>query len=214
MPKQGVSSSKKNQKKTISKSAKPAASKVTTKKPIAKASVKKPAAKVLKPIKTASKTVKSSPSLKKKKVAPIPKGYNHVIPHISVDNTAKAIEFYKKVFAAKENFRLEFQGKISHAEIKIGTSMIMIADKESTESTKNISGSIGIHLYTKDVDNTVKVAVTAGAKIIKPVENLFYGDRAASIEDPFGNTWHIASRIENLSPATQKKRALEFYSKK
>ena len=205
MPKQGVSSSKKNQKKTISKSAKPAASKVTTKKPIAK---------VLKPIKTASKTVKSSPSLKKKKVAPIPKGYNHVIPHISVDNTAKAIEFYKKVFAAKENFRLEFQGKISHAEIKIGTSMIMIADKESTESTKNISGSIGIHLYTKDVDNTIKVAVTAGAKIIKPVENLFYGDRAASIEDPFGNTWHIASRIENLSPATQKKRALEFYSKK
>jgi PhnB protein len=227
-------------KKTVAKKAvakKTVAKKAVAKKPVAKknpakkAVAKKPVAKKAVAKKTATKPAKKAmpksmaakpkslkkPMPKRKKVSPIPKGYSNVTPHLMVNNAAQAIDFYKKVFAAKEGFRMEHEGKISHAELKIGNARIMLADEsmeKNAQGNEKILGSVGFHLYTKDVDATIKSAVSAGAKLLKPVENLFYGDRAGVVQDPYGHTWHVATHVEDVSPAMQKKRAAEFYSKK
>lgn len=195
-------------KKTIAK--KPAVKKAVAKKVVGK-SVKKPVPKKA----TVKPKSLNKPAVKRKKVAALPKGYSNVTPHLIVNNAAQAIDFYKKVFAAKEAFRMEHEGKISHAELKIGNARIMLADESMEKSGQMTAGSmVGIHLYTKDVDATVKSAVGAGAKLIKPVENLFYGDRAGMVQDPFGHNWHVATHVEDVSPAMQKKRAAELYGKK
>lgn len=151
-------------------------------------------------------------------VKPIPDGYHSVTPYLSVKGAAKAIEFYKRAFNAIELFRLEApSGIIGHAEIKIGDSSIMLADPcEETgfRHPKSLGGtSVGLHVYVKNVDDLFSQAVTAGAKIIKPVEDQFYGDRNGTLEDPFGHMWFIATHKEDLSPEEINRRAEKLFEK-
>jgi PhnB protein len=177
---------------------------------ISKKIVKKP---IKKPIK------KMAVKAKKKKVLAIPKGYNSITPYLIVHNSKEAINFYMKVFGAKQVMRMDKpDGKIAHAELKIGDSKIMLAD-ECPEMNKHSSGptnncSVTIHLYVKDVDTVVKTAIKAGAKLTKPVENMFYGDRAGGLEDPYGHNWYISTHIENVTPAQLRKRVAEIFSNK
>jgi PhnB protein len=175
---------------------------------------KKSVAKLKKNLSIAKKPMKRA----NKKVPAIPKGYHSIIPYLIVKEAKKAIEFYKKVFGAKEVMRMENpKGKISHAELKIGDAKIMLADeflKMNARSPKAYGGSpVGIHLYIKDVDSVIKSAVAAGAKLTRVIENMFYGDRSGEIEDPYGHKWYISTHIENVSPAQMKKRAAEFGKK-
>jgi len=173
--------------------------------------------KVYKPKK---KVTKKHRALKRRvnKISPVQKGYHNITPCIAVKNAAKAIEFYTKVFGAKEIFRMERpDGKISHAELKIGDSKIMLADEcpEMNAFSPKASDNIGfaLYLYIKDVDSIIERAISFGAILIKPVETLFYGDRSGTIADPEGYKWHVATHVENVSNAKVKKRAAEFYSK-
>lgn len=147
---------------------------------------------------------------KSKKVFYIPKGYHAVTPYLIFKGAVKAIDFYKKVFGAKEVLRMEHNGKVGHAELMIGDAKIMLADeypKMNARSPKYYGGSpVGIHVYVKDVDNIVKKASVAKAKIVMAPQDMFYGDRCASIIDPFGHTWHVATHIEDISAAELKKR--------
>lgn len=181
--------------------------------------------------KVAAKSKKAAPSKKitpkkltkkavtprtKKKVAAIPKGYHSMTPYLIVDGAAKAIEFYKKAFGAKIGLQMEQPGgkKIGHAELKIGDSMIMLADECPKATTRSPSSAVSFHLYVKDVDQVVARAVAAGAKLIKPIENMFYGDRCGRIEDRYGHQWHISTHIEDVSIREQKKRAAQLFGKK
>ena len=174
----------------------------------------------LKKTKTLGKKVikKTSVKRKVKKVLAVPKGYNTVIPYLMVNEASKAINFYKKVFSAKEVMRIEHSGQVGHAELKIGDTRIMLADEcpdSNAHSPEKLGGSsVAIHLYLKDVDNVVTRALSAGAKLIRPVEDRFYGDRSGTVEDPHGHIWHISSRVENVSSAKIKKRAAELFGKK
>ena len=144
-------------------------------------------------------------------VKPIPDGYHSITPYLIVNGGAKAIDFYKKAFGATELFRMEHEGKIGHAEIKIGDSPIMLADEHpemGARSPRVFGGSpISILLYVDDVDHFVKNAVTAGAKLERPIEDKFYGDRAGTIQDPFGYSWHIATHKEDMTFEEMKRRA-------
>jgi PhnB protein len=156
---------------------------------------------------------------KAKKISVVPKGYNSVTPYLIVESASKAIEFYKKVFGAKEMMRMEHPGgKVGHAELKIGDAKIMLADvcpEMDAHSPQRFGGSpISIYLYIKDVDGVVNKAVAAGAKLIKPVETLFYGDRSGVLEDPSGHRWLIATHVEDVTPAQMKKRIAELFNKK
>lgn len=165
------------------------------------------------------KITKSIAKPKKKKVLAIPKGYHSITPILVVNGGSRAIEFYKKAFGAKIVMRMERpDGKIAHAELKINDAKIMLADESpemGANSPVNYGGSpVGIHLYIKDVDAVVKRAVGSGARIIRPVENMFYGDRAGEVQDPFGHKWYISTHVEDVSPATMRKRAAELFGKK
>lgn len=155
-----------------------------------------------------------------KKVSAIPKGYHTVTPYLIVDGAAKAITFYQKVFGAKVGLKMEqHNGKrIGHAELKMGDSKIMLADEcpeMNARGPKAYRGSaITIHLYVKNVDQVVKRAIAGGAKLIRPVENMFYGDRGGCIEDPYGHRWYVSTHIEDVSPREMKKRAAQLFSKK
>jgi PhnB protein len=138
-------------------------------------------------------------------VKPIPEGYHTLTPYLYVRDGAKALEFYKKAFGAQEMFRMAAQGgKIGHAEIKIGDSIVMLADemKEWGNRSPQTLGGNGssLAMYVNDVDATFKRAVDAGAQVKRPVQNQFYGDRSGTIEDPFGHVWTIATHVEDLSP--------------
>ena len=150
------------------------------------------------------------------KVKPIPEGYHTVTPYLIITNAAKAIEFYKEVFGATELTRLTTpDGKVGHAEIKIGDSCIMLADEcpaWDARSPETIGGSpVTVLLYVEDVDTVVSRAVAAGAKLSKPVEDCFYGDRSGLLTDPFGHKWYVATHIEDVSPEEMKRRASEQY---
>lgn len=167
---------------------------------------------------TKSKNVKKKSPKKKaiKKVSALPKGYLHITPYLIVNEAASALEFYKKVFGAKEVMRMQREAnKIGHAEIKIGDAKIMLAD-ECPESnvippTKLGGSSVLIHLYVKNVDDVINQALSLGAKLVKPIENMFYGDRSGSIEDPYGHCWCVATHIEDVSPAQLKKRMSDLF---
>ena len=144
-------------------------------------------------------------------VNPIPKGYHSVTPYLIIKDAARAIDFYKKVFDAAELVRMaDPSGKVGHAEIKIGDSMIMLADETPEmgyRSPQSLGGSpVGIHLYLSDSDATVEKAVAAGAKLERPVQDQFYGDRSGQIRDPFGHVWTVSTHKEDLSPEEMKKR--------
>ena len=148
------------------------------------------------------------------KVKPIPEGYHAVTPYLYIKNAPAAIEFYKKAFGATEVFRMAMDdGRIGHAEIKIGDSHIMLADEfpeMSVRGPQSLGGtSVGIVLYVEDVDTLANQAIGAGAKVQRPVKNQFYGDRSGTFEDPFGHVWTIATHVEDLSPEEMEKRAKE-----
>ena len=145
-------------------------------------------------------------------VRPIPEGYGTVTPYLIVNGAARAIEFYKQAFGATETFRMERpDGRVGHAEIKIGDSHVMLADEHpemGARGPRSIGGSpISLVLYVEDVDATVNRAVEAGAKLTRPVANQFYGDRTGGVEDPFGHAWYVATHVEDVAPEEMQKRA-------
>jgi PhnB protein len=144
-------------------------------------------------------------------VKPIPDGYHSVTPYLIVQGGEGAIAFYQKALGAAEVMRMSDAGKVRHAELKIGDSRIMLADEHpelNAFSPKTIGGSpISIHLYVEDVDAVVERAIAAGAKLIRPVADQFYGDRTGGIEDPFGHRWFVATHKEDLSIEEIRQRA-------
>ncbi|MGZ9122968.1 MAG: VOC family protein [Candidatus Binatia bacterium] len=148
----------------------------------------------------------------RRKVKPIPQGYHAVTPYLSVNGAASAIAYYKKAFAAKEIMRMAAPGgTIGHVEIQIGDSRIMLADEYPDMNFRgphSFGGTpVHIHLYVQDVDRVVKRAVAAGAKVLRPVTDQFYGDRSDSLEDPFGHVWHVATHKEDVPIRELKMRA-------
>jgi len=153
------------------------------------------------------------------KVKAIPEGYHSVTPYLIVDGAAAALEFYRKAFGAQEVVRMEGPpGKISHAEIRIGDSMVMLADEfpeMAARGPRSYGGSpVLIHLYVEDVDAVAQAAVAAGAKLVRPVQDQFYGDRSGGLEDPFGHVWYVATHKEDLSPEEIRRRAEQQMAQK
>ncbi len=145
-------------------------------------------------------------------VQPIPEGYHSVTPYLVVDGAAEALAFYEKVFGAKLLMRLDGPGgKIGHAELQIGTSRVMLADEHpemGARGPRSIGGTpVTLMLYVPDVDAVVQAAVAAGAKVQRPVEDKFYGDRMGSLEDPFGHVWHVSTHVEDVPPDELERRA-------
>ncbi len=147
------------------------------------------------------------------KVSYIPKDYNTVTPYLVIKGAAHAIEYYKKVFGAIETVRMNGpDGKVGHAELKIGNSHIMLADEnpsmgEGHTSATTVGGSpVSLYVYLPDVDSVVKRATDDGAKLLKPVQDQFYGDRNGFIRDPFGHLWGIATHVEDVSPQDMQER--------
>ena len=152
------------------------------------------------------------------KVKAVPDGYHSVTPYLIVDGAARALDFYKRVFGATEKMRMPGpDGKIGHAEITIGDSMIMLADEHPDRGARGPrafgGAAVGIMVYVNDVDATVKSAVAEGAKLVQPVEDKFYGDRMGSIEDPFGHKWHVGTHKEDVPPEEMKRRAAAAVAK-
>jgi PhnB protein len=150
--------------------------------------------------------------MKGKKVQPIPEEYRGATPYLSVKDAARAIEFYKKAFGAREVMRMpQPDGKIGHAEVRIGDAPIMLADEfpeMNFRSPQSLGGTpVNIVVYVNDVDALVGQAVGAGAKLSKPVADQFYGDRVGVLEDPFGHSWSFATHIEDVTPEEMNKRA-------
>lgn len=148
------------------------------------------------------------------KVKPIPDGYPQVSPYLCVDGAAEAIDFYTTVFDATERARMAApEGKIGHAELKIGDSVLMLADEYpemGIRSPKAIGGTpVTISVYVEDVDAVYDRALKAGAKSVRPVEDEFYGDRQGQFEDPFGHRWSVATHVEDVSPEEMSRRAAE-----
>ncbi len=144
------------------------------------------------------------------KVNAIPTGYHSVTPYLVVNDANRAIEFYKQAFGATETVRMGGPGgKIGHAEIKIGDSMLMLADEmQGNRSPQSIGGSpVSIFLYVDNVDSVFDQAVKAGAKADMPPQDMFWGDRFGKLKDPFGHEWAIATHIEDVAPEEMKKRA-------
>ena len=138
-------------------------------------------------------------------VKPIPDGYRTLTPYLIVADGAGAISFYERVFGAKLKLKLDGPGgKLGHAELEIGDSVVMLAD-EFPEHLAYAPGHFGgspvtLHLYVEDVDTVVARATGAGATLKRPIENQFYGDRSGTFVDPFGHVWHISTHIEDVSP--------------
>jgi PhnB protein len=147
------------------------------------------------------------------KVAYIPKDYNTVTPYLVIQGAAQAIEYYKKVFGATETVRMPGpDGKIGHAELKIGNSIIMLADENPSMGQGHTSAAtigaspVSLYVYLPNVDDVVKRAAAEGAKILRPVQDQFYGDRNGFIQDPFGHLWGIATHVEDVSPKDMEER--------
>jgi PhnB protein len=144
-------------------------------------------------------------------VKPIPEGYHSVTPYLFVRSAASAIDFYKNVFGATEVVRMAgSNGKIMHAELRIGDSIVMLADENpptGVMSPQTIGGfSVGLHLYVENVDAVILKAVDNGSKLLRPIKNQFYGDRSGSVLDPFGHMWSVATHVEDVSPEEMRKR--------
>ena len=145
-----------------------------------------------------------------KKVKPIPKGYHSVTPYLIVNAGEAAIAYYKKAFGAKLTVKLPMPGgKVGHAEMQIGDSMVMLADEffeAGFKSPLSYGGAaVNIVLYVEKCDAVFKKAVAAGAKIFKPMQDQFYGDRSGTLVDPFGHIWIICTHVKDVSPKDMKK---------
>jgi PhnB protein len=142
----------------------------------------------------------------------IPDDYPRVTPYLYIDGAGPAIDFYCSVLGAKERMRMPApDGKIGHAELEIGDSVIMLADANpdmDVRSPKSIGGTpVALHVYVDDADRVFGEAIEAGAKQLRPVENQFYGDRSGQFEDPFGHRWNVATHVEDVAPDEMAKRA-------
>jgi len=143
---------------------------------------------------------------------PIPEGYRTATPYLIIKGAADAIEFYKRAFGATEMLRMaDPQGRVGHAEIKIGDSVIMLADEHPDmgyRGPRSLGGSsVSILLYLEDVDEVFARAVKAGAKPLREVTNQFYGDRSGTLEDTFGHVWTVATHVEDVPPEELERRA-------
>jgi PhnB protein len=137
-------------------------------------------------------------------VQPIPEGYHSLTPYLAVEDAAKAIEFYKEAFGAKENVRMPGpDGKVAHAELQIGDSKLMLSDpfeQSSVRPPSEVGGPTGsVFMYVDDCDATFEQATRAGAEVETPLQDMFWGDRFGSLTDPFGHLWSISTRKEDLS---------------
>lgn len=136
-------------------------------------------------------------------ITPVPENFTAPIPMLAVHDAAAALAYYQAAFGATEMMRIpDEEGKIGHAEIKVGPARFMIADEyaEHNRSPRQLGGSsVILYLYVEDVDATFGQAIAAGAKEIRPVEDQFYGDRMGKLVDPFGHVWMVASRKEDLT---------------
>jgi PhnB protein len=137
-------------------------------------------------------------------VRPVPAGYHSVTPYLAIDGAARALVFYAEVFGARERMRLDGpDGRIGHAEIEIGDSLIMLADPWPDGKFAPPRGddvSVSIHLYVEDADAVFARAIGAGATQVLAMETKFYGDRSGTVRDPFGHHWHIATHVEDVAP--------------
>ncbi len=145
---------------------------------------------------------------------PIPEGYHSVTPYLTLDDASAAIDFYKRAFGAKERMRMDGpDGKVGHAELEIGNSLVMLADtfpQASTRPPSELGGtSASVFLYVEDVDAVVQRAADEGATITSEVADQFWGDRFGSIKDPFGHSWSIATHVEDVSPEDMAERVKE-----
>jgi len=145
---------------------------------------------------------------------PIPDGYHTVTPYLAVEDAAKAIKFYEQAFGAKERSRMEApDGKIGHAELKIGDSLVMISDpfpQSTVRPPAEVGGSTAsIFMYVEDVDAVVQKAVDQGATIEMDVADMFWGDRFGTITDPYGQVWSIATHVKDVPPEEMAERAKE-----
>jgi len=144
--------------------------------------------------------------------APIPEGYPRVTPYLIVDGANAAIDFYSSVLGASERMRMPMPGgRVGHAELQLGDSMIMLADENpemEIRGPRAVGGTpVTLHVYVEDADATFRRAVEAGAKELRSVEDQFYGDRSGQFEDPFGHRWNVATHVEDVPPEEMSKRA-------
>lgn len=151
-----------------------------------------------------------------KKARPIPEGYRTITPYIVVRGAAKAIEYYKKAFGAKELHRMPGpKGTVIHAEVKIGDSVVMLSDEMAgmrCRSPLALKGTTArLMMYVKDIDDTFRKALAAGGKAEMKPQDMFWGDRYAKVRDPFGHQWDLATHIEDVPPAEIKRRQEEFF---
>ena len=143
-----------------------------------------------------------------KKVKPIPKGYHAVTPSLNQHDAAKTIDFCKKAFGAKVRMMMKGPtGGVMHAEIEIGDSVLMLNDAMQEPAVPS-----GLFLYVDNVDKTIAKAVKAGGELLMPAQDMFWGDRFGRIRDPQGNTWGIATHVEDVTPKDMKKRAAAAFS--
>lgn len=146
------------------------------------------------------------------KVKPIPEGHNTVSPYLIVDGAERALAFYTKAFGATEVFRHKGpDGKVGHAEIRIGDTIVMLADQHPDHDAYapgKFGGSpVSLHVYVENVDAVVERARAAGGTVTRPVADQFYGDRNGAIKDPFGHTWHISTHVEDVPMEELSRRA-------
>ena len=152
-----------------------------------------------------------------KKAPAVPKGYHTITPSLCVAGAAQAIDFYKKALGAEERMRFPTpDGSIMHAELKIGDSIIMLADEmpdQGGRGPKSIGGTpVSFFVYGENVDAAWKRAVDAGAKPVVPLADQFWGDRTGCLEDPFGHRWWLAQHLQDLTPEELQKNAEAFFS--
>jgi PhnB protein len=145
---------------------------------------------------------------------PIPDGYPRVTPYLCVDGAAAAIDFYTKVLGAAEKVRMAAPGgKIGHAELALGDSILMLADEHPEVGflgPKSVGGTpVTISVYVENVDEVFERAVAQGASAERPIEDQFYGDRTGQFQDPFGHRWHVATHVEDVPPEEMEKRAAD-----
>ncbi|HEX2720422.1 MAG TPA: VOC family protein [Candidatus Deferrimicrobium sp.] len=152
-------------------------------------------------------------------VKPIPEGYHSITPMLTVRYADHAIDFYLRAFVAEELGRMHGpDGKtVMHAELKIGNSRLFLCDEVpemECRSPETLGGSpTGIYLYVRDVDETFRKAVEAGATVKRPLEDMFWGDRTGSVVDPFGHSWDLATHREDVPPKEMKQRGEKFFNK-
>ena len=147
---------------------------------------------------------------------PIPEGYHTVTPYLSVKNAGDALDWYQRALGASEVMRFEHGGKIGHAEIRIGDSIVMLSDEWPEGghlSPLSLGGTgVSLHIYVDDVDSAFEKAIDAGAKQQRAVQDQFYGDRSGTLIDPFGHRWNLATHVEDV-PEDELKRRMDQFMK-